>query len=76
MPGHTLSAQANARASRVECAVRGLRQDELEVASLRGEVCTLASLWYFVLLVRLLQRCVICFQSLTFSFYNCQLDSS
>lgn len=30
--------QANARASRVECAVRGLRLDELEVASLRGEV--------------------------------------
>ena len=34
----TLHGQANARASRVECAVRGLRLDELEVASLRGEV--------------------------------------
>ncbi|KAK9840821.1 hypothetical protein WJX81_007219 [Elliptochloris bilobata] len=33
-----ISAEANARASRVECAVRGLRLDELEVASLRGEV--------------------------------------
>lgn len=57
MPGHALCAQANARASRVECAVRGLRLDELEVASLRGEVCTLALLWYFVLLVKLLQHC-------------------
>ena len=33
-----MCAQVNAAASRVACAVRGLALDELELASLRGEV--------------------------------------
>ncbi|CAL8466123.1 g5659 [Coccomyxa elongata] len=33
-----MSAEVNAKASRVECAVQGLLLDELELASLRGEV--------------------------------------